>query len=50
MIIYMWEKILSKGEDEDDFEVGLMETLSEKFCFESQCFHQNDPSPYANQK
>lgn len=40
MIIYMWEKILSKGEEEDDFEVGLMETLSEKFSFESQNFNE----------
>ncbi len=33
MFIYIWEKILSKGE-EDDFEVELIETTAEKFSME----------------
>lgn len=36
IVIYMWEKILSKGEEEDDFEIGLIETAAEKFSLESQ--------------
>tara|TARA_B100000686_G_C16757090_1_gene956240 strand:- start:1008 stop:2078 length:1071 start_codon:yes stop_codon:yes gene_type:complete len=33
MFIYIWEKVLSKGE-EDDFEVELVETTAEKFGLE----------------
>ncbi len=40
MIIYIWEKILSKGEEEDDFEIGLVENLAEKFSIESQNFNE----------
>ncbi len=40
MIIYIWEKILSKGDEEDDFETGLVETLGEKFNIESQPFNE----------
>ena len=40
MIIYIWENILSKGEEEDDFEVGLVENLAEKFSIESQNFNE----------
>mgnify|MGYP001411386291 CR=1 FL=1 len=40
MIIYMWEVILSKGEEEDDFEIGLVENLAEKFSIESQNFNE----------
>ena len=40
MIIYIWENILSKGEEEDDFEIGLVENLAEKFSIESQNFNE----------
>ena len=40
MIIYMWEVILSHGEEEDDFEIGLVENLAEKFSIESQNFNE----------
>lgn len=40
MIIYMWEVILSQGEEEDDFEIGLVENLAEKFSIESQNFNE----------
>ncbi len=40
MIIYMWEVILSNGEEEDDFETGLVENLAEKFSIESQNFNE----------
>ena len=40
MIIYIWEVILSKGEEEDDFETGLVENLAEKFSIESQNFNE----------
>ena len=40
MIIYMWENILSKGEEEDDFEIELVENLAEKFSIESQNFNE----------
>jgi len=39
IVIYMWEKILSKGE-EDDFEIGLVETAAEKFSLESQSINE----------
>lgn len=40
IVIYMWEKILSKGEEEDDFEIGLVETAAEKFSLESQSINE----------
>ena len=40
MIIYIWEVILSQGEEEDDFEIGLVENLAEKFSIESQNFNE----------
>jgi len=40
LIIYIWENILSKGEEEDDFEIGLVENLAEKFSIESQDFNE----------
>ena len=40
MITYMWQVILSKSEEEDDFEIGLVENLAEKFSIESQSFNE----------
>ena len=40
MITYIWEVILSQGEDDDDFEIGLVENLAEKFSIESQNFNE----------
>ena len=40
MVIYIWEKILSKGEEEDDFEIGLVETAADKFSLESQSINE----------
>ncbi len=40
MIIYIWEVILSQGEEEDDFEIELVENLAEKFSIESQNFNE----------
>ncbi len=33
-LIYIWEKVLSKGEEEDDFEIDLIENMGEKFGYE----------------
>ena len=31
---YIWEKILSKGQEEDDFEIELIESAAKKFGLE----------------
>ncbi len=36
MLIYIWEKILSKGEEEDESEIQLVENAAEKYSLESQ--------------
>jgi uncharacterized tellurite resistance protein B-like protein len=44
---YIWEKILSKGE-EDDFEVELIESIGEKFGLEKTCI--NDTKKMGNER
>ena len=36
MLIYIWEKILSNGEEEDESEIPLVENAAEKYSLESQ--------------
>ena len=40
MYTYMWEKVLSKGEEEDDFEVQLLESSGEMFGLEKPAINE----------
>ncbi len=48
MYTYIWEKILSKGEEEDDFEVQLLESSAEKFGLDKTIF--NDTKKTGNDR
>jgi hypothetical protein len=48
MYTYIWEKILSKGEEEDDFEIQLIESSAEKFGLEKPSI--NDTKKTGNER
>ncbi len=48
MYTYLWEKILSKGEEEDDFEIQLIESSAEKFGLEKPSI--NDTKKTGNER
>ena len=45
---YIWEKILSKGQEEDDFEIELIESAAEKFGLEKTSI--NDTKKIGNER
>ena len=48
MFTYIWEKILSKGQEEDDFEIELIESAAEKFGLEKTSI--NDTKKIGNER
>ena len=48
MFTYIWEKILSKGQEEDDFEIELIESAAEKFGLEKTGI--NDTKKIGNER